>query len=370
VRQWLWVIAALPLCAAALAGQDRFAEMSGGREVYHAACASCHGADGRGAPDNVRGFEAPDTFPDFTDCRATARESDGFWGAVIHNGGPARGFSEIMPSFREALSAHQVDEVMGHLRTFCREPAWLRGEMNLPRPLVTEKAFPEDEMVLDLAFGAEGSPAITSEIVYEKRLGPRGQLDFILPFHFEKREGESWRSGVGDIVAGYKHVLAADLDRGALLAAAGEVKLATGDSARGRGKGVTVFEGFGSYAQLLPRSAFLQVQAGVELPTDTELANRAVFWRVVGGKTFAQGLGMGRQWSPMVELLADRELASGERVNWDVVPQFQVTLSRRQHIRANLGLRVPLNDFGPRTTEVLFYLMWDMFDGGVFDGWK
>ena len=71
----------------------------------------------------------------------------------------------------------------------------------------------------------------------------------------------------------------------------------------------------------------------------------------------------------MVELLADRELASGERINWDNVPQFQVTLSRRQHIRANVGVRFPINDFGPRTTQVLFYLMWDTFDGGIRDGW-
>jgi hypothetical protein len=71
----------------------------------------------------------------------------------------------------------------------------------------------------------------------------------------------------------------------------------------------------------------------------------------------------------MVEILADREIASGERINWDIVPQFQVTLNRRQHIRANVGLRLPVNDFGPRRTQVLFYLMWDMFDGGLRDGW-
>jgi len=56
----------------------------------------------------LREFEKPATFPDFTRCRATAREPDVFWSAILHNGGPGRGFSEIMPSFREALTDDEV----------------------------------------------------------------------------------------------------------------------------------------------------------------------------------------------------------------------------------------------------------------------
>ena len=131
-----------------------------------------------------------------------------------------------------------------------------------------------------------------------------------------------------------------------------------------------MFEGFASYGQSLPKNSFLHFQSGIELPTDTDIANRAVFWRTVLGKTFAQGKGFGRQWSPMVELLADRELVKGEGINWDVVPQFQVTLSRRQHIRASAGFRIPVNNTGSRSTQVMFYLLWDWFDGGLRDGWK
>ena len=83
----------------------------------------------------------------------------------------------------------------------------------------------------------------------------------------------------------------------------------------------------------------------------------------------AQENGLGRLWSPMVELLADRELATGEKVNWDVLPQLQVTLSRRQHIRANIGVRFPVNNTGSRSTQLVFYLLWDWFDGGLRDGW-
>jgi hypothetical protein len=53
-------------------------------------------------------------------------------------------------------------EILENPRSFCREPAWQRGELNFPRPLGTEKAFPEDEMVSDLAINPEGDAAIST----------------------------------------------------------------------------------------------------------------------------------------------------------------------------------------------------------------
>ena len=193
--------------------------------------------------------------------------------------------------------------------------------MNLPRPLVTEKAFPEDEMVLDIGIDAEGNAAISNEIVYEKRLGPRGQLDVIVPFKFQKPEGDAWESGVGDIVAGYKHVLFSSLKSGSVFSLAGETVFATGDSDRDMGKGVTIFEGFAGYGQLLPHNSFLHFQSGIELPTDTDKANRAVFWRTVLGLHKAG-------FAPMVShgrTPADR--TGLERINWDTCRNFRLPLA-------------------------------------------
>jgi hypothetical protein len=72
----------------------------------------------------------------------------------------------------------------------------------------------------------------------------------------------------------------------------------------------------------------------------------------------------------MVELLADRELEDGASTDIDVVPQMQVTLSRRQHVRASLGVQMPANHREGRPTQVMFYVLWDWFDGGLFEGWK
>jgi hypothetical protein len=71
----------------------------------------------------------------------------------------------------------------------------------------------------------------------------------------------------------------------------------------------------------------------------------------------------------MLELLAARELDDGEPTRWDIVPQVQVSLSRRQHILLNVGVRLPLNERDERNPTVMTYLLWDWFDGGLFSGW-
>ena len=363
-------VALVPLMAGFVVGQTQVSDRTSGRDIFRVACVACHGADGRGAVDSTRGFEPPPTFPDFTACIATSREPNRDWSAILHNGGPARGFSEIMPSFREALTSDQIEKVIEYVRGFCREPSWPRGELNLPRALVTEKAFPEDEAVVDAVIDTKSPRNVTNRLTYERRFGIRNQIEVKVPFTFQASGTGSRFGGVGDMALGYKRVLASSLRTGSIFSLSGEVVLPTGNVARGMGKGVTILEGFASFGQLLPKESFFQFQGGMEAPTRTGDANKAVFWRTVLGKSFSADKGHGRVWSPMVELLADRELASGQTVNWDVVPQFQVTLNRRQHIRADFGVRIPVNNTASRSPAIMVYLLWDWFDGGLRDGWK
>jgi mono/diheme cytochrome c family protein len=114
-----------------------------GAELYQAACAACHGRDGRGAPQSLVGLDIP--LPDFTDCAFGTPEPDSDWMAVSHDGGPARAFDRRMPAFGGALSVEELQRAIDHVRTFCTSKAWPRGELNLPRALVTEKAFPEND---------------------------------------------------------------------------------------------------------------------------------------------------------------------------------------------------------------------------------
>jgi hypothetical protein len=92
-----------------------------------------------------------------------------------------------------------------------------------------------------------------------------------------------------------------------------------------------------------------------------------VFARGAFGASFSKGFG--RQWSPMIELTADRDLRSGAVTNWSAIPEFQVTLNTRQHVRAALGYQLALNNTAGRDNQVMFYLLWDWFDGGLLEGW-
>jgi hypothetical protein len=51
------------------------------------------------------------------------------------------------------------------------------------------------------------------------------------------------------------------------------------------------------------------------------------------------------------------------------MPEMQVTLSRRQHVRANLGLRIPATNTASRPVQLMFYLLWDWQDGKLLEGW-
>jgi mono/diheme cytochrome c family protein len=355
--------------APAAQGATSELKLDTGKEIFEAACIGCHGPGGKGLPQTTLGFEPPSTFPDFSDCNGSTRERTFDWRATIHEGGPGRGFSEIMPSFAEALTAEQIDKVMQYLRGLCREPAWPLGELNLPRALVTEKAFPEDEVVLTSAVNLTGTGSVSNELIYERRFGARNQLEFAAPLSFVQRGNGSWVGGIGDLVLGYKRTLFHSINTGSIFSLQGEISAPTGNRTQNLGSGVPTFEVFAAFGQLLPRLSFVQIQTGAELPTQTDRASNAVFWRTAFGKTFAQNRGFGRSWTPMAEVLAGRDLETGAKTNWDIMPEVQVTLSKRQHVRANIGVQLPINNTMARTSQVVFYLLWDWFDGGLLEGW-
>ena len=343
-------------------------KLNTGKEIYRAGCVACHGSDGKGTPESITGFKRPDTFPDFTRCDQTTPEDDYAWKSVIRDGGPSRGFSPIMPSFRDALTSEQIDKVVRYARGFCTQRSWPRGELNLPRALRTEKAYPEDKEVVTTILNATGAPGVTNEIIHEQRFGVRNQIEVSVPVNFAD-QNHVWHGGFGDVGLGLKRVLFSSLQTGSILSVQGGVHLPTGNLAHGLGSGVTSFELFAAYDQLLPAKTFFQFQGGSELPIDTRVAPTSVFWRTALGKSFNQDRGLGRLWSPMVEFVASRDLQTGAKTDWDVLPEMQVTLSRRQHVRADVGVSIPTANTAGRSPQVLFYVLWDWQDGKLTQGW-
>jgi mono/diheme cytochrome c family protein len=339
------VIAFLFLDARADAQPSNRAGFSG-QQLYEAACAACHGPDGRGQPIAVRGFETDPL--DFTDCSLTTPEADLDWYSVIHQGGPVRAFDAMMPAFGDELSDEEIGKVIEYVRSFCTQRGWPHGDLNMPRPFATEKAFPENEAVLTMTVARGSGRGISSEFLYEHRVGRRGQYEIFV-------------RDVDEIGGAYKQVLFASHRGGSIFSGGGEIKAQSGGP---------VFEAFATLSQALPlvTDGFLHAHAGIEAPADTESAPKETFWRLAIGKSFMEHT-WGRAWSPMVELLASRALQTGATNEWDVMPQLQVSLSTRQHVLLNAGVRVPVTQRSTRRTSVLVYLLWDWFDGGLLSGW-
>jgi len=344
----------------------RLSPLDSGQQIYRTTCVACHGVNGAGAPQTTVGFTNP--LPDFTDCNFASRETAADWYAIVRDGGPVRGFSRIMPAFRYLLTPRQIQNVVAYVHTFCSDRRWPRGEFNLPLALVTEKAFPEDELVLTGLAETRGPAAFENHLIYEKRFGTRDQIELDTPFGFRNRPDSSWLGGLGDISFTNKYVLVSSLRSGTILSGLAGIVLPTGSEALGLGSGVTTFEGALLGAQLLPHRSFLQYQGTIEIPTQLAIAPRAASWSAALGTSvpFTQ---ITRLWSPMVEVTGSRDLVSGARAVWSVVPQMQVTLSALQHVRANIGVNVPVTERDQNHVQILAYLLWDTFDGPLTQFW-
>ena len=339
-----------------------------GKEIWESGCASCHGVDGRGQVERLRGFELPDTFPDFSDCPTSTVESNIQWRAVITKGGTRRGFSQIMPAFGELLTPEQIDMVIGHVRSLCTETTWPQGDLNLPRPLVTEKAYPENETVIAGTINAQGTPGVGSTVIYEHRIGATAMMEAIIPFAMSHETGH-WGSAFGDLALGYKQTIAHSVKRGSIFSLGGELIAPTGNIEQGTGGESTVFEGYAAFGQLFRDLSFVQMHTGIELPAHPDKVAKAYYLRSAIGKTFATDSGHGRRWTPMLEFIGDREIVSGEPMNWDVVPQIQIPINRRLHVLGSIGYRIPVNNTDGRQRQLLFYGLWDWADGGLLQGW-
>lgn len=340
-----------------------------GKRIYNGGCIACHGSDGKGAPQSSTVFTRPNTFPDFTRCDQTTPEANSAWKAVIVHGGPSRGFSQIMPAFSDLLSNEQIDDVIAYLRRFCQNiHHYPRGELNLPRALVTEKAFPEDELVLSTTMNATGAPTYTTDVVHEQTFAGRNQIEIDVPVNYADRN-HNWTSGVGDITLGLKREMFSSLRAGSIFSLQAGVLLPTGDSQRSFGAGTTTFEPFAAFDQLFKQNTFIQLQAGADITADSARTPRSIFWRTAVGQALAPDHGLGRLFSPMVEILAAHDFEPHAGTDWDVLPQMQVTISRRQHIRGDIGVRAPVTNTKDRSPQVVFYVLWDWADGKFWEGW-
>ena len=72
---------------------------------------------------------------------------------------------------------------------------------------------------------------------------------------------------------------------------------------------------------------------------------------------------------PALELVAEQPFRSRNGdLEWAVMPQVRIGLTKGGHVALNLGVELPLSD---QAWDERYYvtLLWDFADGGFFKGW-
>ena len=284
--------------------------------MFDAFCAVCHGEDGRGQVENP----AIDSEPmDFTDCAVATPEPDADWQLVITHGGLAAGLSSEMPSYGDALTDGQILALIGYIRGFCAEPGWPIGTLSFPRPIFTEKAFPDNEFLLLPEF-SDGVTRFGLRAIYERRLGRRGHVEMRLPF-------ESFS------------------------AAGLEVSLPTGDEDDGLGHGTAVFEPYLAFGTTLG-DLYLQTQLKVESPASDPVSDAELGYNVYVGFDLSEFL---TTWTLGLEL-------NGVARDLALTPQLRKGLTRTGAIAVGSGVQFPLTNRAVRRVRWVGYFLWEYLD--------
>jgi hypothetical protein len=307
-------------------------------------CARCHARDGSGKIDEPTVTVQP---MDFTDCKVTSPEPDADWERAIAKGGPGVGLSPQMPAFEDSLQPEQISAFVTHIRGFCTQTGWPSGNTNFPRPIVTEKAFPENEFLILPAISHDKAVEVVA--LYEMRLGKRSMFEVAFPV--VSNPGEPRATGIGDLEVAFKHTLFASADKPRIVSVGLEAVVPNGNEEKGLGHDTAFFEPFVSAGAAIG-AWYVQSQVKVELPADSDKGERAfVYNTYVGRDTSAAP----NTWTLGIEL-------NGENHELSLTPQVRKGLTGTGALAASIGAMVPINEREERGVRWVGYLLWEFLE--------
>lgn len=315
-------------------------------EIYAAWCVKCHAEDGSGRVP-VATVKTPPR--DFSNCKLATAEPDADWELITARGGPPAGMSSEMPAFGDLLNPDQLQGLVAHLRRFCKETGWPLGNVNFPRPIFTEKAFPENELVVaPVVSHRQGeSTSLGFKSVYEQRIGRRGHAEVGVPLESAVVDARS--TGIGDMSLATKYVLHTNRASTSITSAGLEVTFPTGNQNLGLGGSSTVFEPFLASGIGIGLNV-LQGNIKYEMPTDgseKEFVYNLYFGRTLDTRPSA--------WTFAVEL-------NGAQEQLAFTPQARKALTRTGALAAAGGVQIPLVNRSEQPVRYVGYVLWEYLD--------
>ncbi len=358
-RQWVAIGLCLQLGVATAATTD---ELDRGEAIYSANCVSCHGSTGQPDPESAL-VKALGVVPaNFADTLFNSREPTSAWKTVVTHGGPARGFSEMMPAFGGTLNESDIDAVLAYIKIeLGGAHDFPDGDLNLYLPVRTKKAFAEDEWVWKQRYSnLDNDDSWKDTLEYEFRIGKRGQG--VLELTHESGTGNSGFSG---FEPGFKYVLRHDRQAGFILTGAAQVAVPLNSDAHWE------FLPYLAVGKIIDNRMTFQGSARLKLDLEDSGGSSGELAGVVHWTRTA--------WAPYVfpalevvaEIPFERGSGSGRKdaVQFSVLPQARVRLNKRGNIALNVGLELPVNDNRRYDWRGYVYFIWDFADGGLFEGW-
>jgi len=258
-----------------------------------------------------------------------------------------------MPAFGDVLAGDQVGEFVRLLRGFCREQGWPSGNLNLPRPIFTEKAFPENELIiLPVASHDKNRPnAFTISTIYERRIGKRAQIEAVLPIERVCVSTlDAAEAGLGDVEIGLKYALTPRSPR-YLLSAGFDVAFPTGAEGRLLGDFSAVFEPYLAFGTIVAGN-YVQGQFKLELPSSSSFRTRETIYNAYVGRDTSV---FPNTWTLGIEL-------NGENKELWVTPQIRKGLTRTGALGGAFGVRVPLTERDEHGVAFVGYLLWEYLE--------
>jgi mono/diheme cytochrome c family protein len=330
-----------------------------GRAVFEKHCVSCHGIDGKG--DGPAAATLSVKPANLTDCRRTAEDDIEMIDSIVRHGGSYAGMSSVMPAWGKVLTAMEIADVAAYEKSLCDDPDWVPGELNFPRPLVTGKAIPEQEVILGGQFtrnARDVSPneqrmTFTGSVEY--RFDGRTEIELEVPVSAVNMDPGPSTAGLGDLAVSLKRVLFFSVEHLKIMTAGLELGLPTGRSNKALGSGELTWE---PYLRAGARwdDVILQGDASLELPQQSANTATALLYNLALAYEIEPDPRL--EIVPMVEVNSETALngPDGGRTLSAVLPQL-----RLDWILWSLGagVQIPFTHLKDFDIRVLFDLTYE-----------